>query len=76
MKKQLHIRVLPRSSRNEIVGTMADGAIKIKLTAAPVSGEANKKLIELLSKKFGIAKSKITIIKGKTSKNKVIEIAI
>ena len=71
----LKIRVLPRSSRNEMAGEMADGTFKVKLTAAPVEGKANSALIELLSEHFGVAKSKIRIVRGGTSKNKMIEIS-
>ncbi|MBD3311814.1 MAG: hypothetical protein GF349_05005 [Candidatus Magasanikbacteria bacterium] len=74
MPKTYKIKVLPRSSKNEIVGKMEDGSIKVKLTAAPVGGEANKKLIALLSKEWKIPKSKIKIVKGLRSKNKLIEI--
>jgi uncharacterized protein len=72
---KINIRVLPRSSRNEVVGKMADGTLKVKLTAAPVDGEANKKLLELLSKDFNVSKSNLTIVSGATSKNKVIEVS-
>jgi len=68
------IRVLPRSSRNEVVGEMADGTLKVKLTAPPVDGKANEALVELLAEHFDISKSKIKIVKGLTSKNKAIEI--
>ncbi|NCS68215.1 YggU family protein [Candidatus Peregrinibacteria bacterium] len=74
--KTLTIKVLPRSSRNEIVGTLPDGTLKIKLTAPPVDGEANKKLIELLSKKFGVAKSRVKIVRGETSRRKMVEIDV
>jgi uncharacterized protein (TIGR00251 family) len=70
----LKIKVLPRSSKNEIIGLQADGTLKVKLTAPPVDGEANKRLIQLLSKEYTVPKSKIKIIKGLTNKNKVIEI--
>jgi hypothetical protein len=72
--KKIKIKVLPRSSKNEIVGEMADGTLKVKLTAAPVDGEANKELIKLLSKEWGTSKSNITIVKGLTSRNKIVEI--
>ena len=74
--KTLTIKVLPRSSKNEIVGTLPDGTLKVKLTAPPVDGEAKKKLIELLSKEFGVAKSKVRIVRGETSKMKVVEIDV
>lgn len=70
----LNCRVLPRSSRNEVVGMMADGTLKIKLTSAPVDNKANESLIELLSGHFQIPKSQIKIVRGRTSKNKMIEI--
>ena len=71
---KIKIRVLPRSSRNEIVGEMSDGTLKIKLTAAPVDGAANDALIKLLAKHFNKPKNKIKIAAGTKSKNKVIEI--
>ena len=74
MNKKILIKIIPRSSQNKIVGKSADGILKIKLTAAPIDGEANKKLIDFLSKEWKIPKSKIKITKGETSRNKVIEI--
>lgn len=53
---------------------MADGTLKIKLTSAPVDNKANESLIELLSGHFQIPKSQIKIVRGRTSKNKMIEI--
>lgn len=71
---KIKIRVLPRSSKNEVIGEMADGTLKIKLTAAPVDGAANDALIKLLAEHFNKPKSKIKIAAGATSKNKMIEI--
>lgn len=72
MKNRL-VKVIPRSAKNEIV-KQPDGSYKIKLTAAPADGKANKQLIELLSKEWGVAKSKMKIVRGKTARNKLIEI--
>ncbi len=71
---KIKIRVLPRSSKNEVVGEMADGTLKVKLTAPPVDGKANDSLIKLLSEYFDKPKNKIKIATGMTSKNKIIEI--
>jgi len=68
------IKALPRSSKNEIVGELPDGTLKIKLKAPPVDGEANKELIKFLSKEWKIPKSNIKILKGKTNKTKLIEV--
>jgi len=71
---KLNIKVLPRSSKNEVVGQMADGILKVKLTAPPVDGAANEALIELLAEYFDTSKSKIKIVRGLTNKNKTVEI--
>lgn len=48
--------------------------LKIYLTAVPVDGKANKELIRLLAEKLGVSKSRIEIIKGEKSKEKVVEV--
>jgi uncharacterized protein (TIGR00251 family) len=70
---RIKIRALPRSAKNEVVGKMADGTLKVKLTAAPVDGKANEALIGLLAEYFQVTKSKIKLVAGATSKNKVVE---
>lgn len=70
---RLEIKVQPRSSRNQIAGVQ-DGILKIKLTAPPVDGEANLALIEYLSSLLGVPKRSINLIKGETSRNKLVEI--
>lgn len=72
MSKTIKVKIIPRSSQNKIIEE--EGYLKIKLTAPPVEGKANKALIAFLSKEWGLPKSKITIVRGKTSKNKIIEI--
>ena len=72
--KQIKIKLLPRSSINQIVETDETGEIKIKIKSPPVDGEANEELIRFLSKEWDIPKSKIKIIKGEKSKHKIIEI--
>lgn len=75
MKKVISVTVVPRSSKNEVI-PLEDGSYKIKITAPPVDGEANKKLIELISEYFDVAKSCVKIVKGETGKKKIIEIDI
>lgn len=65
-----NIRISPNAKKNEIIN---DGEIiKIKITAQPIDGKANKALIEFLSKNFKIPKTSIKILKGETSKDKTI----
>ena len=70
----LTVRVTPRSSRNGIAGVLDDGTVKIQLTAAPVDGEANHGLIELLAKTLGVPKSSIEIVAGATGRDKLISV--
>lgn len=72
---KITVKVLPRSAVNQIVGTMPDGTLKIKLTAPPVDGAANKALIQLLSGHFKKPKSAFTICKGAGTRKKIIEIS-
>jgi len=73
MSKDIIVKVIPRSSKSEIVEETED-YLKIKLTSSPTKGAANKELIKLLAKKYNVAKSRIEIIKGLTSKEKLIRI--
>jgi uncharacterized protein (TIGR00251 family) len=69
----IEVKVDPRSSRNDIVGAV-DKTIRIKLTAPPVGGAANELLIELLAEKYGIRKSDVIIMKGESSRHKLIKL--
>lgn len=64
------LRISPNASKNEII--KSEGILKVKITAQPIDGKANKALIEFLSKKFKVSKSSFEILKGQTSKEKTI----
>lgn len=70
----LAIRVTPRAKRNEIVEILADDTIKIRLTAPPVEGKANKALIEFLADVIGVSKSRIEIVAGAAGRDKLVSI--
>jgi uncharacterized protein len=69
---ELTLKVIPKSSRNEVVGLLPDGSLKIKITAAPEKGKANAAVCEFLAGEFGIAKRNVAIIRGETSSIKQI----
>jgi uncharacterized protein (TIGR00251 family) len=69
----IRVRVLPRTSKNQIVG-MDGGVFKVKLTAPPVEGKANKALVQFLAKKLGLPKRDIEIVSGEHSREKTIRI--
>jgi uncharacterized protein (TIGR00251 family) len=68
---RLRLRVSPGASRTEIVGRHDDGW-KVRLTAAAESGKANAALVELLSGALGVAASRIAIVRGKGSRDKIV----
>lgn len=70
----LTLRIIPNSSKNEIIKT--EGMIKVKITAPPVDGKANKALVEFLSKTFKIPKTSFKITKGETSKDKTLSVSV
>ena len=69
----LNIKVVPKSSRNGVLGWQG-GLLKVCVTAPPDKGKANKAVELLLSNILNIPKRKIHIIRGETSHRKVIEV--
>jgi uncharacterized protein (TIGR00251 family) len=67
----LRIFVQPRSSKNMLAGRHGD-ALKIKLTAPPVEGAANKMCITFLARCLGLPKSSLEIVSGHAGRTKLI----
>jgi len=67
----LRVRIQPGASRDEIMGE-AEGVLRIRLTARPVEGAANRQCIKFLAKRLHIAKSRITILRGEHAREKVL----
>lgn len=70
---RVSIYVQPRASKTEVAGTH-DGCIKVRLAAPPVDGAANAALVEFVAERLGIAKSRIRLVSGASSRRKVLEI--
>jgi uncharacterized protein len=73
MKCRLETKVVPGSSRTEIVGWLGE-CLKIKVAAPPEKGKANQAVIKLLSEKLKLNEESFTIVYGSSSQRKVIEI--
>ncbi len=69
----IEVLIQPRSSRDEIAG-IHDGRLKIKISAPPIEGKANERLTEVIGKVFGVPKSSVDIVRGKSSKIKTLKI--
>lgn len=65
------VKVQPRASKNEVAGVLGD-ALKVRITAPPVDGEANECCINFFAKLFKVAKKDVEIISGHTGRNKTI----
>lgn len=70
----IKLKISPNASKNEIIRT--EDGMKVKITAQPIDGKANKCLVEFLSKTFKVPKSSIEIVKGETSKEKTLLIKV
>ena len=70
---RINIRVIPRSSKTSV--TQQGQGLKVRVTAPAREGLANAQLLKVLSEHLKIKKYRIKIIKGDTSRNKVVEIS-
>ncbi len=70
---KISLRVYPRATKSEVAG-FTDGVLQVRVAAPPVKGQANKELLAFLSKVLAVSKGALTIVKGHTSRSKVIAI--
>ena len=73
LETNIRLKVLPGASRNEIVG-WENGVFKVKLTAPPVEGRANKALKTLLAKRLGLPRRNVEIVSGMQSRMKIVRL--
>jgi len=69
---RLAVRVTPRSSRNRI--EVSEKAVRVWVTAAPTDHQANKAVCELLAEALDVPKSRVSIVRGDGSREKVIAV--
>ncbi len=75
MKLTVHIKPGSRSESIQWVENLfGEKTLVVKIREKPIDGEANRGLIEALSEFFKVPKSRITILHGHTSREKVVEI--
>ena len=71
---EIDVMVVPRASRNELVGIHED-RLKIRLAAPPVEGKANKELIRFLSKQLSVPRSRIELVTGERGRRKAVKVS-
>ena len=70
---KISLHVYPNAPRNQLVG-FSDGVLGVKIAAPPVKGQANRELVAFLSQVLGVGKSSLAILRGHTSRNKLISV--
>ncbi len=67
----LKVRVNPKASRNR-VDAYLDDALRLRVTASAQGGKANQAMVALLAEALGVAKSRLQIVRGHGSRDKVV----
>jgi hypothetical protein len=69
----LRLRVQPRASRDEVVAWQ-DDALRVRVTAPPVDGDANRAVEQLLARELRVRPSAVTVIRGQRSRDKLVRV--
>ena len=70
----ISLRVLPGAGRTEPAGRHGDSALRLRLAAPALEGRANKACVKFLAKALGVPAGAVSILRGETSRNKVVQI--
>lgn len=68
------VRVTPRAARNQIVGALQDGTLKINIASAATEGNANEELIAFLAGILGVTKDRIEVVAGDMGRDKLVSV--
>jgi hypothetical protein len=71
---RLQVRVRPGARRDEVTSFMADGTLKVSVSAPPEEGRANRALIALLAETLGVSERQVRLTKGAGSRSKTVEV--
>ena len=70
---RLAVRLMPRASRDEIAGFEGE-TLRVRVSAPPVEGRANRALERLLAKRLRLSRSAVRVVTGQASRNKVVAV--
>ncbi|MGB7587983.1 MAG: DUF167 domain-containing protein [Solirubrobacterales bacterium] len=70
---QIPVRLRPRGRSDELLG-IRDGVLQARVTAPPVDGRANRALCKLIAKRVGVAPSRVSVVHGVKSREKVVRV--
>ncbi|MDB6177462.1 DUF167 domain-containing protein [Paracoccus sp. Z330] len=69
---EIALRATPRAARNQI--RLEDGLLRVYVTAAPEKGKANDSIRKLLAKSLGVAKTRLVLVRGEASREKMFRL--
>jgi uncharacterized protein (TIGR00251 family) len=67
------VHVKPHASKSSIAG-VREGALDVRVAAPPVDGAANEELVRALARALGVARSEVAIVRGQSSRDKLVEV--
>lgn len=70
----LALHIQPGAKKTEVAGPHGD-ALKIRLAAPPVDGKANECLLAFVAERLGVAKARVSLVSGQTSRSKRVAVA-
>jgi uncharacterized protein (TIGR00251 family) len=68
---RLQVRLRPRGRGDALLGVV-DGVLQARVSAPPVDGRANRALCKLIAKSVGVAPSKVSVVRGERSRDKLV----
>jgi uncharacterized protein YggU (UPF0235/DUF167 family) len=68
------VRVTPRAGRDDVTGVGPDGELQVKVRAAPADGAANLAVLRTIAAAAGVAPSRLQLVRGATSRTKIVAI--
>ena len=69
----IRVKVHPASSQDRVVGFRGE-VLHVRVKAAPERGKANRALVEVLAAALDLAKDRIKIVRGHTSRDKLVTV--
>lgn len=72
---KISVKIKPNSRHREEVVANDDGSLTIYIKASAIEGRANLAAVKLVAKYYGVAPSRVKLVRGVTSRNKIFEIA-
>jgi uncharacterized protein (TIGR00251 family) len=70
---RISVRLRPRGRGDALLG-FEDGVLRARVSAPPTDGRANRALCKLIAARVGVAPSRVSVVRGAKSRDKVVEV--